>query len=339
MKIQEYSYDDYLNNINNYDLHSGLMDNITKKMKLLDDIPNILLYGPPGGGKYSQCLKMLSKYSPSKLKYEKKMSINFNKDEYMYKMSDIHFEIDMSLLGCNSKQLWHQIYTNIFDIVCSRLINNRTAVIVCKNYHDIHNELNDVFYTYIQNVLSRPVNIKIIIITEQKSFIPNNILMSCLHIDIPRPTKTAYNKLIKNNNNSSSLYYNSVAHKLNTKMNVYDIKNINNIILNQEQIYPEKYICENIIIKMKNINNINYIELRESIYELFISNLNIYEYVWYIISKIISDDLLNDNNKISLILLETIRFFRFFNNNYRPIYHIEKFLLKIIYIYHDIKEV
>ena len=338
MKIQEYSYDDYLNNINNFDLHGGMIDGVTKKMKILDDIPNILLYGPPGCGKYSQCLKMLSKYSPSKLKYEKKMTVNFNKEDYMYKMSDIHFEIDMSLLGCNSKQLWHQIYTNIFDIVCSRSINNRTVVIVCKNYHDIHSELNDVFYTYIQNVLSCPVNIKYIIITEQKSFIPNNILMSCLHVDISRPTKTAYNKMIKSNNESSSLYYNTIANKLTTKMNVYDIKNINNILLNQEQIYPEKYICESIIEKIKNIDNLNYIELRESIYELFISNLNIYEYVWYIISNIISHNLSNDNYKVSLILLETMRFFRFFNNNYRPIYHIEKFLLKIIYIYHDIKE-
>ena len=57
MKIQEYSYDDYLNNINNFDLHGGMIDGVTKKMKILDDIPNILLYGPPGCGKYSQCFE------------------------------------------------------------------------------------------------------------------------------------------------------------------------------------------------------------------------------------------------------------------------------------------
>ena len=41
------------------------------------------------------------------LKYERKMKFNFqNKREFLIKISDIHFEIDMELLGCNAKLLW-----------------------------------------------------------------------------------------------------------------------------------------------------------------------------------------------------------------------------------------
>ena len=36
----------------------------------IEDIENILIYGPPGIGKYSQALLILKHYSPSKLKYE-----------------------------------------------------------------------------------------------------------------------------------------------------------------------------------------------------------------------------------------------------------------------------
>ena len=60
---------------------------------------NLIFTGPSGVGKYSQSLKIIEKYSPSKLKYEKKIQIPLSKDEvYMMKISDIHFEVDMETL-------------------------------------------------------------------------------------------------------------------------------------------------------------------------------------------------------------------------------------------------
>ena len=53
-------------------------------------------------------------YVPSKLKYERKITIRTNKKySYTFKISDIHFEIDMDLLGCNARVLWNEIYKQI----------------------------------------------------------------------------------------------------------------------------------------------------------------------------------------------------------------------------------
>ena len=82
------------------------------------------------------------------LKYEKKISVNFNKQSYFFKISDIHYEVDMSLLGCNSKIIWHEIYCQIIDIITIK--TEKIGYIVCKNFHAIHNELLEIFYSYMQ---------------------------------------------------------------------------------------------------------------------------------------------------------------------------------------------
>ena len=79
----------------------------------LENIQNFILYGPSGTGKYSEALKIIEKYSPSYLKYEKKMIINSSKNEHIIKISDIHYEIDLENLTCNSKILLNDIYNNM----------------------------------------------------------------------------------------------------------------------------------------------------------------------------------------------------------------------------------
>ena len=67
-------------------------------------------------GKYTQSLMFIKKFSQSNLKYERKININFNpKKSFIFKLSDIHFEIDMELLGCNAKVLL-MIFTIIYWI-------------------------------------------------------------------------------------------------------------------------------------------------------------------------------------------------------------------------------
>jgi hypothetical protein len=81
---------------------------------------------------------MLKKYSPSHFKYEKKITIQTDKHTYTYHISDIHYEIDMSLLGCNSKILWNEIFLQIVDIISVKA--EKVGFIVCKNFHMIHGE-------------------------------------------------------------------------------------------------------------------------------------------------------------------------------------------------------
>ena len=58
---------------------------------------------------------------------------------YQYHISDIHYEIDISLLGCNSKLIWHEIVQQIVDIVSVK--SDKIGIVVCKNFHLIHTEL------------------------------------------------------------------------------------------------------------------------------------------------------------------------------------------------------
>ena len=134
MLLTENHFDEYINHSNKISLHPNI--NYDYFPKELRDLKNLIFYGPGGVGKYTQMLKSISQYSPSKLKYEKRITITYNKNNYIFKISDIHFEIDMSLLGCNAKLLWNEIYTNIINIILART-DNKIGIIVCKNFHKI----------------------------------------------------------------------------------------------------------------------------------------------------------------------------------------------------------
>ena len=195
MKFYESHFEEYIIESKRINLHPKLEKLYSKFPKEINNLRNLIFYGPSGVGKYSQMLKSIKKYSPSKLKYEKKISVTYNKQPYYFKISDIHYEIDMSLLGCNSKLLWHEIYSQIIDIISAK--NDKSGIIVCKYFNDIHTELLENFYSYMQKNHSSCVDLKYILITDELSFIPDNILNCCQVINIERPTRTNYMKCVK----------------------------------------------------------------------------------------------------------------------------------------------
>ena len=196
MKFYESHFEEYITEEQRISLHPKLNKIYEKFPKNINDLKNVIFFGPSGIGKYTQMLKSIKKYSPTELKYEKKISLTYNKQQYFFKISDIHCEIDMSLLGCNSKLLWHEIYQQIIDIISAK--TEKSGIIVCKNFHEIHSELLENFYSYMQKNNSISVDLKFIIITEELSFIPDNILNCCEIINISRPTKSSYIKCLKN---------------------------------------------------------------------------------------------------------------------------------------------
>ena len=149
MKFLETHFDDYLTTTAQTSLHPKKTKTYHSFPHKLDHLKNIIFYGPKGVGKYTQALSAIKKYSPSELKYEKRLTINSNKENFIIKISDIHFEVDMSLLGCNSKVLWNDVYNQINDVVSTRPEAN--GIIFCKNFHKIHSELLDIFYSYMQS--------------------------------------------------------------------------------------------------------------------------------------------------------------------------------------------
>ena len=102
MKFYETSFEDYLQKNAIINLHPKLEKLYKSLPAKAEDLKNLLFYGPVGIGKYTQMLAAIQRYSPSKLKYEKKISAIYNKYTYFFKISDIHYEVDLSILGCHS---------------------------------------------------------------------------------------------------------------------------------------------------------------------------------------------------------------------------------------------
>jgi adenylate kinase family enzyme len=318
MKISETHFEDYLSENSRLDLHPKLNNLYEKFPKTLNELKNLIFYGPSGTGKYTQSLKLIKKYSPSELKYERKISITFNKQQYFFKVSDIHYEIDMSLLGCNSKLLWHEIYQQLIDIISAKV--DKTGIILCKYYHEIHSELLDSFYSYMQQNSSIGVDIKFILLTEEISFIPDNILNCCETINISRPKKTLYTKCVK---------------KMPNKLKLENITNIKVINSNNEELMLNyKIICNKIIDNLININELNFLKFRDILYDIFIYNLDISDCIWYILSTLVEKDKIKKKH-VSDILIKTYNFFQYYNNNYRPIYHVEGYLFYLVKIIHN----
>jgi hypothetical protein len=317
MKFHETHFEEYINAKEN--LHPKLEKIFNKFPKKIQELKNLIFYGPNGVGKYTQMLKSIRKYSATDLKYEKKISVTYNKQQYFFKISDIHYEIDMSLLGCNSKLLWHEIYSQIVDIISAK--NEKSGIIVCKYFNEIHSELLDNFYSYMQKNNALSIDLKYILITEELSFIPDNILNCCEVINIPRPTKTAYNKCLKN--------------KLSIKVEqITNIKNLHSSIT--QLMMPYKIICDKILDAMINVEETKFLKFRDLLYDIFIYNLDITDCVWYIISTLVHQNKIKGEH-ISQMLIKTYSFFQYYNNNYRPIYHLENYLFFIVSLIHNYK--
>lgn len=353
MKYYESTYEEYINAVMKYSLHDELNSVHNSFPSKISQLENMIIYGPTGVGKYSQVLYLLKKYSPSEMKYEKRMTANTDKQEYIYKISDIHYEIDMSLLGCNSKILWHEIFFQIIDIISVK--QEKIGILLCKNFHLIHTELLEIFYSYMQQFNHLQSNIKIVffILSEQISFIPNTIINACHVLKIGRPSKDKYEKLSVFNNHpidytDKRTYLNRAK---NESVNIV-CKNPNesllksvdtDAIINIKELYslstvsqtkkipPDAFniVCDNIIKKLMNPVTINYTEFRDYLYDMLTYNLDITECLFYIIKYFIENRLLNECD-VSDILIKCYGFLKYYNNNYRPIYHLESIMYYII---------
>ena len=303
-------------------------------------IPNLLLYGPPGSGKYSESLKIIEKYSPSNLKYEKKLYVKSVKNEHIIKISDIHFEINMENLTCNSKQLFNDVYKNILD--CIESSNIKCAIILLKNFHNIDYELLYVIYSYLQKNINSNITIKYIILTESISFIPNNILNIFKILYYSKLSFSNYIKIakLKNKTQLMKMQKNKCEKDINKMINnidnlsiikYYDLNNNNDFLNNKYSI------CDSLIDIILN-KNLDYILLRNNLYDLLIYNQNIHDCIFYILSKIIKKNKNNKNIKedfLDFIFVKLCEFFKYFNNNYRPIFHLESLFLTIMKQIHE----
>ena len=320
MKIPNH-FETYVEAVRSTSLHPKLKTIYTTAFpSSINNLRNLIFYGPSGTGKYSQVLSCISKYSPTRLKYEKRLTITCNKETQTIKISDIHFEIDMSLLGCTSKLLWNEMHTQIVDVISAR--TDTVGIIVCKYFHNIHSELLETFYNYMHMPHHINIRLKYILITEHLGVIPSNILNSCEIVPIARPTSTMYNKITSANAPTNT---SKKAANLNVANVVTNIKSLQS----GESISPMQELFDNLLHYICIVEQIRFAQLRELLYDILIYDFDINECAWHLISELKKKHILHDDN-MSYVLIQTHKFLQYYNNNYRPIYHLENFAFMLI---------
>ena len=355
MKYYETKFEEYIQSEKLFSLHPELEPYKNQLPNNIRDLKNIFMYGPSGCGKYTQALSIISQYSPSQLKYYKLMNIENEKKNIVIQISDIHYEVDMDLLGCHAKILWHDIFFQIVDIITST--SNKNGIILCKNFHKIHTELLEIFYNYIHHFSKQhSIHINFFFISEQISHVPSCITSQCQILSITRPDQIRYNDIIKNNvihheqynmgngflpklvlqNNASltnkptntsrhaSEYCNIDTHS------IHNIKELKWIPYNDMNEYPTNLFekCFSHFVEYsQDINKINFLQLRELLYDLLTYDIDIYDFLFQYTNHVSA---LLSKEQISSILTKIYTSLKYYNNNYRPIYHLENMVLYII---------
>ena len=296
MKMREDKMEDYI--------HNTLQSNLHPELELIpQDKNNRILYGPPGVGKYSQMLRMVYPYSPSHLKYEKKIQVSLNSQSYLVKFSDIHYEIDMELLGGNDKPTWHEMFIQIQDIIRNKY-PHPWGIIVCKNFHKISSELLTIFYSYMQPL--DDIKIVYYLLTEHISFIPSSLLRKFQVISVGKPSPEQFQKCFGRPMPPVLLNL-----KDSIKGNTHDCTTI---------------LCQNIIDHI----GVSYMDMREEIYQLFILDVPVETCIEYLLFKLIP---IIPHEKWNEVFKIVIMFYDKYHHNYRPLYHLEYFIYNLIRIH------
>jgi hypothetical protein len=97
--------------------------------------------------------------------------------------------------------------------------------------------------------------------------------------------------------------------------------------------YPKdvfNIICDNIIAEMSKRQAIEILSLRDHLYDILLYGLDITECLWYILFHFAEEGAISDTKVLSEILDKIDAFLKYYNNNYRPIYHLESIFIYLI---------
>lgn len=306
-KFTEHTFHEHLQAVKLDDMHPEIIaENFPPA---IHNFPNLILYGPKGAGKYSQALKIISKYSASDLKYEKRIELSLNKkkdDErskrnddsannsssdknaaILYKKSDIHYEIDLSLQSTVAKRVWSDLIAEINEN-CSRI-----TIVICRDFNKVHNELLAVMFSYMSK------NIRLILLAENVAFIPIALRTKFQLVRVGMVDRMPERRM----QFTRSTFFNNV---IPVDVGAKNMVPIFASMKEKEMASATQGILSNI--KPGSIN------VRDVAYNFITYNIDLF-------------DIIRDINVLKIKnILTTIKHY---NHNYKPIFHLEYIFLSV----------
>jgi hypothetical protein len=121
-----------------------------------------------------------------------------------------------------------------------------------------------------------------------------------------------------------------LENKVSKDIPLGEITNMKNINASVRQLMrPYEVLCNDLVEMMIDSDNLKYMELRDKVYDLLIYSLDITDCIWYILDRVITMDLIKEE-EIPDVMLEVYRCLQYYNNNYRPIYHLESLVFYLV---------
>ena len=155
------------------------------------EMPSLIISGPQAAGKRTLGLVVVAGFSPSAMRYEKKLYIGEaprrQEDVPCMPMSDIHFEVDMSLPCFGNKAGWASAHKAIVDAVEIR--RHKYAFVMCTHFHLADRDLIRGFSNFMDSGVDG-VNLRYILVTEHYSRLPLEIRQMAHRIAVPVPPRT-----------------------------------------------------------------------------------------------------------------------------------------------------
>ena len=323
------------NNIDSFYINK---DSSIKIQTLLapDFINNLLVYGPPGSGKYTLLIKALEKIVDKPIiKKIKKMEINNSwahiKDVQIIS-SDYHFEINLSKYGLNK----NNIFALIDELCDSQEINKKLPyrIILIRNLHKASIELIK-FIRQKAEVYYR--TIRFFVVTKTHSQILKHLNGIFFVMRVPSPNHQSILSFIKTEKIKTSLSDKKLTQlmddnycNLSMIFSMIEIGNLTTFYKTPTQIY-----AANIINHLKEKKLVSLDEIRKLIYEYQTSNESINNLTHLIAQHFfcLKNTKFSKTKKLELSAImcesdyEKIR-------SYKEILHIEKLVFNIFRLYH-----
>ena len=320
MRYRESLCSEYLASAREQPLHSWLTSIIQSTPTDPRSLPHLLLHGPPGVGKYTCALRLLEKYSPSALKYEKKLSVPAYKPGAApvdLRMSDVHFEVDLSMLGCNAKPLWAAIYGAIGD--ANAVASGQHSFVLCRQLESAPRDLLVQLSPLLTYRPRRPLTF--ILITEHACRLPSCLVERCRRLTIPRPSQAAYQRI------------GAPAARIDRST----ISNIKPLLSGTEQVEVYRPSARTICASVADPDNIDLYAVRLSIYDALIRGLEPGRLVREVLSEAEASGLVGEAGNPAMLRLAR-DFFAAYKHYYRPIYHLETLAVSLAKLVHELRQ-